>query len=454
MLDFHLNKKSIIISSSIILILSLIILIKYQKKSKEIIVQINDYTGKQTTNIMNKINDYTEKHILTRSEPSVPVKYIPTYQRIINDAGYQFEEHKIITKDGYILTAWRIPCHLNETENYTQQKKRRPVILQHGLIDSSYTWLLLDKNHSLPFLLVDNGFDVWLTNTRGNAVSFEHENPEQFNSAQVDSKYWNFTFHEMAIYDLPANVFYIKEKTGFEKVDYICHSQGGLIYFIMYTMQPEFIEKNFEHFFALGTVITTFTSKSKLIKIGAFTKFPQLVDNLHINNILCFNKFFYDAISGFCKYFYKPCYNIVNFIVSNNYDTKRINMDKIFSEFLYVPAGTSSKNLRHWMQMYTTKRLARYDYGEKKNLKEYGSKKPPIYDLSKFVNYKVKSFLYTSDSDPFSNIDDLHHLTKYLNEKYVTIRRMKNYNHMDFLWSEDAKEDIYLQVVKDLNDIK
>ena len=301
--------------------------------------------------IIDKLNDYTEKHILSQSSLSTPVQHISTYQKMINQAGYYFEEHKICTEDGYILTAWRIPCLLNET-NMDLYKKRKPVILQHGLIDSSYTWLLLDKEHSLPFLLVDNKFDVWLTNTRGNAVSFEHENPQEFDSAKIDSKYWNFSFHEMAIYDLPANVDYIKEKTGFEKIDYICHSQGGLIYFIMYTMNQKFIEENFEHFISLGTVITTFTSESNLIKLGSYSKFPEIVDTLHINNILCFNKFFYDAISNFCKFFNKPCYNIVKFIVSNNFETKRINMSKLFSEFLYVPAGTSSKNLRHYrMQM-------------------------------------------------------------------------------------------------------
>ena len=396
--------------------------------------------------IIDKLNDYTEKHILSQSSLSTPVQHISTYQKMINQAGYYFEEHKICTEDGYILTAWRIPCLLNET-NMDLYKKRKPVILQHGLIDSSYTWLLLDKEHSLPFLLVDNKFDVWLTNTRGNAVSFEHENPKEFDSAKIDSKYWNFSFHEMAVYDLPANVDYIKEKTGFEKVDYICHSQGGLIYFIMYTMNQKFIEDNFDHFISLGTVITTFTSESNLIKLGSYSKFPEIVDTLHINNILCFNKFFYDAISNFCKFFNRPCYNIVKFIVSNNFETKRINMSKLFSEFLYVPAGTSSKNLRHWMQIYNTKRLARYDYGEKKNLEIYKTKKSPIYDLSKFKNYKIKSRLYTSDKDPFSNIDDLHHLTKYLNDKYVKIKRMINYNHMDFLWSDDAKEDIYLPII-------
>ena len=398
--------------------------------------------------IIQKINNYTETQILNPNNGiSLHQKHISSYQKIINEAGYYFEEHKIITQDGYILTAWRIPCLLNES-NLDLYKKRQPVILQHGLIDSSYTWLLLDKNHSLVFLLVDNGFDVWLTNTRGNAVSFEHENPKEFDSSKIDSKYWNFSFHEMALYDLTSNVNYIKQKTGFEKVDYICHSQGGLIYFIMYTMNQEFIENNFSHFISLGTVITTFTSKSHLIKLGSYSKLPEIVDTLHINNILCFNKFFYDTINNFCKMFNKPCFNIINFIVSNNFDTKRINMEKLFSEFLYVPAGTSSKNLRHWMQIYNTKRLAQYDYGSGKNKEIYGNDTSPEYDLSKFKNYKIKSLLYTSDSDPFSNIEDLNHLTKYLNQKYVTIKRMNNYNHMDFLWSDDAKEDIYEPIIK------
>ena len=411
------------------------------------------YLYKHNDTIIEKINTFTENQILSKHEQSLQSQHIPSYQSIINKAGYHFEEHKILTEDGYILTAWRIPCLINES-NLDLYKTRPPVILQHGLIDSSYTWLLLDKNFSLPFLLVNNGFDVWLTNTRGNAVSFEHINPKEYSSEKLDSKYWNFSFHEMAIYDLPANVRYIKEKTGFDKVDYICHSQGGLIYFILYTLNQKVIENNFGHFISVGTVITTFTSESHLIKLGSYSKFPEIVDTLHINNILCFNKNFYDVISNFCKFFNKPCFNIVNFIVSNNFDTKRINMSKLFSEFLYVPAGTSSKNLRHWMQIYNTKRLAQYDYGKEKNYEIYGNEISPEYDLSKFKEYKIKSLLYTSDKDPFSNIDDLNHLVKYLNKKYVDIRRMKNYNHMDFLWSEDAKDDIYIPIIQFLKEDK
>ena len=397
------------------------------------------------------IKSFTKNILLSEPSPKKKIE-IPIYKKKILDAGYSFEEHKIKTEDGYILTAWRIPKKINEKNNPNQKKK--PIILQHGLIDSSYTWLILDKENSLPFTLVDNGYDVWLTNTRGNAVCYEHENNEEFDSSDAYSKYWDFSFHEMAIYDLPANVNYIKMVSGFDKVSYISHSQGGLIYFIFYTINPSFIENNIEFFFSLGTVVTTYTSNSKLIKYGSYFKMSDFLDFIHIKNNFVFNMEFYNIIGKFCKFFSSTCYFFVNFIISNGYNTHRINIKKLFSEFLFAPAGTSAKNLSHWNQIYLRKKLAQYDYGKKKNLEIYGKEEPPEYNLTEFVNYKVKTILYISDKDPFSNLDDLNHLFKYLNNSNVKIKKMENYNHLDFLWSDDAKADIYDEIVKVLDNGK
>ena len=113
-------------------------------------------------------------------------------------AGYHFEVQKIVVPDGYILTAQRIKGKLEEDEFTIEDKP--VVILQHGLLDNSATWLL-DTNNTciLPFMFADLGYDVWLTNTRGNRESFEHMNPIEYNANDHKSKYWNFSWDEMAM---------------------------------------------------------------------------------------------------------------------------------------------------------------------------------------------------------------------------------------------------------------
>lgn len=40
-------------------------------------------------------------------------------------------------------------------------------------------------------------------------------------------KYWDFSFDEIAKYDVEANVNYVKRASGKDKVIYIGHSQGS-----------------------------------------------------------------------------------------------------------------------------------------------------------------------------------------------------------------------------------
>ena len=62
----------------------------------------------------------------------------------------------------------------------------------------------------MAFRLVDKGFDVWINNSRGSKYSLEHKtievskNPEQ---------YYDFSFHEIGIYDLPAVTRFVSKIT-------------------------------------------------------------------------------------------------------------------------------------------------------------------------------------------------------------------------------------------------
>ena len=81
------------------------------------------------------------------------------------------------TEDGYILELHRLPPKNNSNG---------PVFLQHGLLGSSADWLMTG-NRSLPFLLNNLGFDVWLGNARGNTYSRNHTT-----LSVADLTFWQF----------------------------------------------------------------------------------------------------------------------------------------------------------------------------------------------------------------------------------------------------------------------
>ncbi len=93
--------------------------------------------------------------------------------------------------------------------------------------------------------------------------------------------------------------------------------------------------------------------------------------------------------------------------------------------------------------------MAEYDYGTAKNLEIYGSEKPPRYDVTKWAKWKVPSFITLSDSDPFSITKDTYYFADYVEDKSnLHFEMMKNYNHLDYMWSEDSVEDLYVKLIK------
>ena len=76
--------------------------------------------------------------------------------QMIQTKGYLCEEHRVTTSDGYILGVFRIPHGRNST------KQGRPVLLMHGLLDASVTWVMNFPSQSLAYMLADAGYDVWL----------------------------------------------------------------------------------------------------------------------------------------------------------------------------------------------------------------------------------------------------------------------------------------------------
>ena len=112
----------------------------------------------------------------------------------------------------------------------------------HAQLCSSFTWVNNDPSESLGFLLADAGYDVWLSNNRGNVYSTPRTTSDAF---------WDFTYDEMggelaqsmahthssarisstsipalspSVYDLPAAINFVLHITGFSQLSYVGHS--------------------------------------------------------------------------------------------------------------------------------------------------------------------------------------------------------------------------------------
>lgn len=125
------------------------------------------------------------------------------------------------------------------------------------MLDDSWTFFAFEPKFCLPFMLSDLGYDIWLPNTRGNIFSWEHKDPSR-NSKILFSNYWDFSLDEIAKYDFTANVDFVRNKTNFEKIYYLGHSQGSMQYFLSYMHEPQFIKSKISRFIALGTVPTIY----------------------------------------------------------------------------------------------------------------------------------------------------------------------------------------------------
>ena len=94
---------------------------------------------------------------------------------LIQSRGLQVESHVSTTGDGYRLTLHRIPA-----------PGKPVVLLQHGLLDTSATWVLNGRSESLGYVLADGGYDVWIANSRGNRYSASHTR-----LATTSSQFWS-----------------------------------------------------------------------------------------------------------------------------------------------------------------------------------------------------------------------------------------------------------------------
>ncbi|XP_043268023.1 lipase 3-like isoform X2 [Venturia canescens] len=357
---------------------------------------------------------------------------------LVEKHGYPSEEHEVTTEDGYNIKFFRIPGSPK-----SMVKRGKPVVfMQHGMFASSDSWVLLGPNRDLAFLLADIGYDVWLGNVRGNSYGRSHVevSPEE-------PEFWNFSFHEIAVWDLPKMIEHTLNYTDQKSLCYIGHSMGTTAGFILLAQRPEFNNKI--HFFiALAPVALWKRPPNPLVEAatingvgikaffdrhGIHELAPQSSQIVRIGRTFCDEK---SATLPACARL---------FFLFGGEDPQQLNVTLLSHIVSYIPAGISTKTLFHFRQNIISGNFQHYDAGYIENFKLYGKKKPPIYDLRRI---SVPIALIYGHNDALSREENTIELARRLSN-VVTIEAVpfRSFNHFDFLWAIDAKELLYDRVM-------
>jgi len=376
---------------------------------------------------------YMEKSERRSLNVKVDPEVFMNASQLITSKGLPCEQYTAVTSDGFILGMQRIPR--NTPGKY-------PILLMHGLLGSSDNFLTNLANQSLAYILYNAEYDVWLGNVRGNHYSRQHKhlNPD-------DLSFWNWTFDEMSMFDVPAMVDRVLEVTGQSKVVYIGHSQGTLVLFQSVMMHDSSFSDKIHAFFALAPAAMVQDMTSPMRHIAPFANdIDAAYKLLGKGEFMPSSRFLSKFSRKFCKR--KPCTNMLELI--RGFDSSNTNSSRLPIYYSHNPAGTSTQNMMHWAQMVKSPEgvLKYFDYGSKSlNMQHYGHSTPPSLDFNKF---NVPAYLFCGGTDQYVSIRDCMTLYSLLPGKRE-IFYFDSYTHTDFVWGLDAPSKVYSKILKILH---
>ncbi|EGZ17276.1 hypothetical protein PHYSODRAFT_331273 [Phytophthora sojae] len=349
-----------------------------------------------------------------------------TVVEIVQARSYAIETHKVTTSDRYVLTMYRLPKTYAESQSGSAAAPNKPAVhLQHGLLDSSFTFISNFRNKSLAYVLADAGFD------------------------------------DMGLYDLPAFVNHILATTGRSTVSYVGHSEGTTQAFVGFSENQEIAEK-VDYFAALAPVAWTGHTTAEYFVALAKENMDEMFLNLGFTSFLPHNDLLTVLLSDVvCTNVAEICNSAISLIAG---PSDNLNATRIPVYLSQTPAGTSVKNMAHYAQGIRDDTFASYDYGCScvrllginlcsslicKNKAVYGSFDPPAYPVGKMV-YPRTGF-YIGATDTFATSTDIAQIRSALpSGTIVHEKTVAAFSHLDFTWAQNANELVYQDLLSQL----
>ncbi|KAJ0176864.1 hypothetical protein K1T71_008043 [Dendrolimus kikuchii] len=351
--------------------------------------------------------------------------------------GANTEEHDIVTDDGYVLKLFHLVGD-----------RTRPVLLNHGILQSSDTFILRG-NTSLAIQLVKRGYDVWLLNVRGNRYSRRH----LYLNPNTDEEFWDYSFVEFAKFDISAAVDYILQATGEKRLSVIGFSEGTTSMYALGILKPEYNDKVKIHVSLAPVCYMYHTRPITLNIVQNIEHINRGLLLLNSNEVLSFYSAAKKLSDVSCireKVGYDLCLLGIILPVTGG-DKREIEEEFSRAAMGHFPAGTSRKNLYHLGQLGLRK-FSHFDYGSMQNKAVYGTDTPPKLNLAKVT---MKTALIVGRGDRISTVKDVRLLRDALPNvvKYIELQP-DSFGHLNFVWGRNTHRLMFPMIFKLLEKYK
>ncbi|KAG4383111.1 hypothetical protein GLYMA_13G003000v4 [Glycine max] len=254
--------------------------------------------------------------------------------------------------------------------------------------------------------------------------------------------YWDWSWDELARYDLPAFVQYVYNQTG-QRMHYAGHSLGTLMVLadlsrgkLLDMLRSAALLCPIAHLNHVTSPVARTAAQSFIADPLYWLGLREFIPNGDAASKL---------VGGICHIL-----NLIN--CSNNLLTLITGPNCCLNSSAfnaYLDHGlppTATKNLIHLCQMIRTAKIAKYDYGDQRqNMQHYGQRVPPLYDMTKISN-EFPLFLTYGRQDALSNVKDVQLLLNDLRDhdgNKLVVLFTEDYSHYDFIMGVNVNQIIY-----------
>jgi len=372
---------------------------------------------------------------------SSPIAQASDFVELCELYGYYAEEHIVQTGDGYLLGVHRLGWKRGEEEQRVNAGpgsiEKKVVYLHHGLMMNSEVWVCLtEKERCLPFLLVEQGYDVWFGNNRGNKYS-----KKSLHHSPTEIPFWTFSMDQFAFHDIPDTIDYILDTTKQQSLSYIGFSQGTAQAFAALSIHPALNDK-VDVFIALAPamappglasgIVASFVKTSPEVLYLAFGR-KAILGSATMWQALLYPGIFVYFIDKSLRFLF-------------GWRAENITAHQKLAAYPHLYSFSSVKTVVHWFQIIRHGTFQMFDDEVAKPLAVSNGNK--YYKVAKFPTRNIKTpiVLVYGGSD---SLVDIKLMLKEL-PRHTVAKCIPKYEHLDLLWASDVDTLVFPHVLEAL----